>query len=291
MKVAAFTADGRRGAGVVLGDEIAVIAEEDRVAEALGRLFAGGREELDRWAREAATATRVPVEDVRLDPPLSDRRAAVICVGKNYHAHAREFFGSGFDSSTKEEVPSNPVIFAKAGSALVGEAAAVKASLDPTASVDYEGELAVIIGRTAHKVSKAEAMDCVFGYTICNDVTSRELQKKHNQWLIGKSLDTFGPLGPWIVTADEVGDITRQELVTRINGEVRQKASVADLIFDIPTLIETITATMTLHPGDCIATGTPAGVGIGFSPPKYLQAGDRMEVTISGIGTLSNPVI
>jgi 2-keto-4-pentenoate hydratase/2-oxohepta-3-ene-1,7-dioic acid hydratase in catechol pathway len=131
----------------------------------------------------------------------------------------------------------------------------------------------------------------VFGYTICNDVTSRELQRRHNQWLIGKSLDSFGPLGPWIVTADELGDITQQELVTTVNGEVRQKAVVRDLIFDIPTLIETLSATMTLQPGDVIATGTPAGVGIGFDPPRYLAPGDKVSVSISGIGVLENPVV
>jgi len=125
---------------------------------------------------------------------------------------------------------------------------------------------------------------------VMNDVTSRELQRKHNQWVIGKGVDTFCPMGPWLVTADEVGDVTRLELTTTVNGEPRQQASVADLIFDIPTLIETITATMTLLPGDIIATGTPAGVGIGFDPPKYLVKGDTMTVAITGLGELTNPV-
>ncbi|MDH3242880.1 MAG: fumarylacetoacetate hydrolase family protein, partial [Alphaproteobacteria bacterium] len=130
----------------------------------------------------------------------------------------------------------------------------------------------------------------VFGYTILNDVTARVLQGRHNQWLIGKSLDTFGPMGPYLVTADEVGDVTALELETRVNGEIRQKASLADLIFDIPTLIETLSATMTLLPGDIIATGTPVGVGLGFDPPRYLAAGDIVSVTVSRIGELSNPV-
>lgn len=291
MRIAAFMANGDRGAGLVLGQEIAAVAQGPETGEALRLLFSGGEEERRRWQARAQDAPRLPLHEVRLDAPVIDRRGAVICVGKNYQAHAKEFFGSGFDSSAKEDIPSHPVIFAKTGSSLVGDGHPVEAGLDPTGSVDYEGELALVIGRRAHKVSKAEAADCIFGYTICNDVTSRELQKRHNQWLIGKSLDTFGPLGPWIVTADEIADITKEELVTRVNGEVRQSASIGDLIFDIPTLIETLSATMTLNPGDLIATGTPAGVGIGFRPPKYLQPGDRIEITISGIGTLANPVI
>jgi 2-keto-4-pentenoate hydratase/2-oxohepta-3-ene-1,7-dioic acid hydratase in catechol pathway len=130
----------------------------------------------------------------------------------------------------------------------------------------------------------------VFGYVIINDVTSRELQRRHGQWTIGKGLDTFCPMGPWLVSADEAGDPSAMELVTEINGEVRQKASVSDLIFDIPTLIETMSRTMTLRAGDIIATGTAAGVGIGFKPPKYLKAGDEMRVSITGLGTLENPV-
>nr|WP_322896115.1 MULTISPECIES: fumarylacetoacetate hydrolase family protein [unclassified Yoonia] len=247
--------------------------------------------ERDALVTKASKGKKVRLSEVTLLPPVPDHRGAVLCVGKNYYAHAKEFFGSGFDSSAKEEVPSQPVIFAKTGSCLVGHGATVNSALDATNTVDYEGELALIIGKTAHKVSKADAWDVIFGYTICNDVTSRELQKRHNQWLIGKSLDTFGPLGPFIVTADEMGDITSQTLTTRVNGEVRQQAAISDLVFDIPTLIETLTRTMTLYPGDVIATGTPAGVGIGFIPPKYLKAGDVVDVDISGIGTLTNTII
>ncbi len=166
----------------------------------------------------------------------------------------------------------------------------MRGSLDPTATVDYEGELGVIIGTRAFQVAKDKAYDHVFGYVVINDVTSRELQRRHNQWVIGKGIDTFCPMGPYIVTADEVGDVSKLRLETQINGEIRQKASVADLIFDIPTLIETISATMTLLPGDIIATGTPEGVGIGFNPPKYLAEGDHMTVRITGLGELHNVV-
>jgi 2-keto-4-pentenoate hydratase/2-oxohepta-3-ene-1,7-dioic acid hydratase in catechol pathway len=215
----------------------------------------------------------------------------VICVGKNYKAHAAEFHRSGFDSSGKEETPSAPVIFTKAMTALVGPGDPVQASLDPTGTVDYEGELGVVIGHRASRVSKADAMDCVFGFVIVNDVTSRELQRRHSQWTIGKGLDTFCPMGPWIATKDEIADIDAMELQTFVNGERRQHALVRDLIFDIPTLIETLTATATLLPGDVIATGTPAGVGIGHTPPLYLKPGDVMKVAITDLGELENPLV
>jgi len=173
---------------------------------------------------------------------------------------------------------------------VIGPGEVVRASIDPTGSVDYEGELGVVIGRRCFGVPKSEAMAQVFGYVIVNDVTSRELQKRHNQWTIGKGCDTFCPMGPWIVSADEIADPTALELVTEVNGEVRQKARVRALIFDIPTLIETLSSTITLLPGDIIATGTPAGVGIGFSPPVYLRRGDRVRVAITGLGVLENPI-
>jgi 2-keto-4-pentenoate hydratase/2-oxohepta-3-ene-1,7-dioic acid hydratase in catechol pathway len=233
---------------------------------------------------------RVAVADVALLSPIPEPGRNIFCVGKNYYAHAAEFHSSGFDSSGKEEVPSAPIIFTKATTSVVGPDAVVLGSLDPTGTVDYEGELGVVIGTKAFQVPKSAAYDHVFGYVIINDVTSRELQRFHNQWVIGKGIDTFCPMGPWIVTADEVGDVTKLELVTRVNGEIRQKAQVSELIFDIPTLIETMSRTMTLVPGDIIATGTPVGVGIGFNPPKYLAKGDRMSVSITGLGELNNTI-
>jgi 2-keto-4-pentenoate hydratase/2-oxohepta-3-ene-1,7-dioic acid hydratase in catechol pathway len=173
---------------------------------------------------------------------------------------------------------------------VIGPGDPIPGSSDTTQSVDYEGELTVVIGKRARGVKKADAYDYVFGYTIINDVTSRTLQHAHKQWFLGKNLDGFCPMGPCLVTADEVPDATQLRLETRVNGEVRQDAAVSDLIFDIPTLIETISATMTLEPGDLIATGTPVGVGIGFKPPKYLKAGDTVSVTVEPIGTLTNPV-
>jgi 2-keto-4-pentenoate hydratase/2-oxohepta-3-ene-1,7-dioic acid hydratase in catechol pathway len=156
--------------------------------------------------------------------------------------------------------------------------------------VDYENELAVITGKGGRGISKARAYEHVYGYTIVNDVTARTLQQRHKQWFIGKSIDGFCPMGPVILTADEVPDVRTMRLRTRVNGELRQEASVADLIFDIPSLIETLSAGITLEPGDVIATGTPAGVGIGFKPPRYLKKGDQVSVEIDPIGELVNPV-
>ncbi len=213
-----------------------------------------------------------------------------MCVGKNYHEHAAEFHRSGFDSTGPQAVPEAPVIFTKATTAVIANGETIAAGIDPTATVDYEGELGVVIGRRGRGIPASEAYGAVFGYTIINDVTSRALQKKHSQWFIGKSLDTFSPMGPCIVTPDELGEIGAVSLVTTVNGEVRQNAFIRDLIFDIPTIIATLSATMTLMPGDVIATGTPSGVGIGFSPPRYLKTGDQVRIEISGIGVLENPV-
>jgi 2-keto-4-pentenoate hydratase/2-oxohepta-3-ene-1,7-dioic acid hydratase in catechol pathway len=306
MRLVRFNEAGRSGLGLVMEDELAVVEQGEGVGEALRALISGGSEARNAAEERAASARRISLSAVALEPPVPSRDAAILCVGKNYFAHAKEFFGSGFDSSTMEEVPSAPVIFAKTGSALVGHEAPVHASLDPTGSVDYEGELAVVIGRVAHKIGREEAMNVVFGYTICNDVTSRTLQKRHNQWLIGKSLDTFGPLGPWIVTAEEIGDITARTLETRVNGELRQQASSGDMIWSCADLVHFFSTNFTLRPGMVILTGTPAGTAWSVdaelggqwhpapglvAPTRYCEPGDVVESEIEGIGVLRNPIV
>ena len=291
MKLTTFSHAGKVKAGVVVNDKIAVCASGTDARNAVRALIESGDEALSRWREMAADPREtVALAEVDLMAPIPEPRRNIFCVGKNYYAHAAEFHSSGFDSTGKEAVPEVPVVFTKATTCVIGPGEAIRGSLDPTNSTDYEGEFCAVIGKRAFQVTKAQAYDYVFGYTILNDVTARVLQGRHNQWLIGKSLDTFGPMGPYLVTADEVGDVTALELETRVNGEIRQKASLADLIFDIPTLIETLSATMTLLPGDIIATGTPVGVGLGFDPPRYLAAGDIVSVTVSRIGELSNPV-
>jgi len=253
---------------------------------------AGSAAALAKAAANAPQAARIPAANVKLLAPLANPRRNIICVGKNYHEHAKEFHASGFDASAgKDAIPDHPIIFSKASTTVIGPGDPVPGSADPTNSVDYEVELAVVIGRTCRNVKKADAYSQVFGYMIVNDVTSRHLQSRHKQWFLGKNLDGFCPMGPWLVSADEIGDVEKLRVTAEINGELRQDALVRDLIFDIPTLIETITSVMTLLPGDIIATGTPAGVGIGFNPPKFLQPGDHMKLAITGLGILENKVI
>jgi 2-keto-4-pentenoate hydratase/2-oxohepta-3-ene-1,7-dioic acid hydratase in catechol pathway len=231
------------------------------------------------------------MKDVELLAPLPRPRRNIFCVGKNYHAHAKEFAGSGFDSSAKAggDIPAVPIIFSKVPESVIGPGATIDIPAAVSTAIDYEAELAVIIGRGGKGIAAADAMQHVWGYTIVNDVTSRDWQNRHMQWLMGKSFDTFCPMGPWLVSADECNG---GDTVVRcyVNGELRQNASTRDLIFNIPTLLETLSAGITLYPGDVISTGTPVGVGIGFKPPKYLQAGDVVRVEIDGIGHLENPV-
>lgn len=229
------------------------------------------------------------LDNVSWLPPVVPRRN-VFCVGKNYHEHAKEFADSGFDSSSSGEVvPSAPVVFTKAPTAIVGHHAAILPFRELTEQLDYEAELAVVIGLGGRGINKANAMQHVFGYTIINDVTARDLQHKHRQWFLGKSMDTFCPMGPALVTADEV-DGGNLNISCTVNGQLRQQANTRDLIFDIPTLIATISAGITLYPGDIIATGTPAGVGIGLTPPQFLKSGDEVVIEVQGVGRLVNRV-
>ena len=236
--------------------------------------------------------TPIALDSVRLAAPVGPLNKNVICVGKNYYDHAEEFARSGVDQSgDKQEAPADPVVFTKAVTSLADPFQEISASSDPTHSVDYEGELGVVIGRRCRHVKRADALDQVFGYTVVNDVTARAVQQRHKQWFLGKSLDGFCPVGPWLVTRDEFGAPDGQELATYVNGERRQSARLRDMIFDVPTIIEVVSAYVTLEPGDLIATGTPAGVGIGFDPPRYLKRGDTVRVSISGIGDLTNPFV
>jgi 2-keto-4-pentenoate hydratase/2-oxohepta-3-ene-1,7-dioic acid hydratase in catechol pathway len=238
-----------------------------------------------------ALGEAVPLDRVRLTAPLPKPRRNVFCVGKNYHAHAKEFAGSGFDSSAKAggDIPAVPIYFTKVPESVIGPDEPIVIVPAVSDATDYEAELAVVIGRGGKGIKAADAMGHVWGYTIINDVTARDWQQRHLQWHLGKSFDTYCPMGPWLVSADEC-DATRTGIRCYVNGEERQNANTADLIFDIPALIETLSAGITLYPGDVIATGTPVGVGIGFKPPKYLKPGDVVRVEIDGIGTLSNPV-
>lgn len=231
--------------------------------------------------------------DVRMLPPIADPSKNILCIGKNYAEHAAEFARSGFDSSAKsavDVVPDAPIVFSKAPCSMIGAHEDIQPPWAITSKVDYEGELGVVIGVGGRAISHERACDHVWGYTVINDVTARDLQAAHKQWLLGKSIDTFCPIGPWIVSADEL-DPCNLDLKCWVNDELRQDANTRDLIFDIPAIIEAISASMSLSPGDIIATGTPAGVGIGFDPPRFLKPRDRVRIAISGVGEIENTVI
>ena len=289
MKLATISDNGKIKAGMIVGEEFICCDEGKNANTAVLAMISSGN--ISEWQAMLEKAPRKKLSEIKILAPIPYLLRDMICVGKNYYAHAKEFFDSGFDATQKETIPSEPIIFTKAMTSLIGPDDAIDTSIDPTGSVDYEGELGVVISKTARRVAKNDWQDYVFGYVIINDVTSRELQKKHNQWTIGKGLDTFGPMGPYIVTKDEIDDLPSMKIQTLVNDEVRQQAEVRDLIFDIPTLIETLTLTGTLLAGDIIATGTPVGVGIGFSPPKFLKSGDKVTINVTGLGSLTNPVI
>jgi 2-keto-4-pentenoate hydratase/2-oxohepta-3-ene-1,7-dioic acid hydratase in catechol pathway len=249
------------------------------------------RDTVETAIASTADVPKLNFTDLQLLAPIPEPRRNIFCVGRNYHEHAQEFHDSGFDATAgASAIPDDPIIFTKATTSVSGPTDPIPSYLDKTNSTDYEGELAVIIGTEGRGISKAKAFNHIFGYTVSNDVTARTLQHQHKQWFIGKSLDGYCPMGPMIVTADEAGHPDTFRLKTKVNQETRQDASVADLIFDIPALIECISAGITLKPGDIIATGTPVGVGIGFEPPVFLKKGDVVEVTIEPIGTIRNIV-
>lgn len=235
-------------------------------------------------------AETLPLDEVALQAPIPRPRRNIFCVGKNYYDHANEFASSGFDSSAaKGAVPTAPIVFSKVPETVVGPGAPIRVDPAVDDAIDYEAELAVIIGKAGRNISPADALSHVWGYTIVNDITARELQGRHSQWLIGKSQDTFCPMGPWAVTSDEL-DLSDTTVRCWVNDELRQDANTSLLIFDVPTIIAAISNGITLRPGDVIATGTPAGVGIGFKPPRYLADGDRVRIEIQNIGVLENPV-
>jgi 2-keto-4-pentenoate hydratase/2-oxohepta-3-ene-1,7-dioic acid hydratase in catechol pathway len=293
MRLVTFTeADTTRiGVHDAAANEIVDLAATTRLPRDMNAFIALGKKGLQRARRAVRSGEgRIPVANVKLRAPIPRPAKNVLCVGKNYYDHAEEFHSSGVDASGKEAIPEVPIMFTKWPNSVIGPGEPIPAGNDYSNSTDYEGELTVVMGEGGRNIPRDRAYDHVYGYTIVNDATARTLQNRHRQWFLGKSLDGYCPMGPCIVTADEIRDVTKLRLVTRVNGEVRQDAPVSQLIFDIPTLIETVSRVMTLEPGDLIATGTCAGVGIGFNPPRYLQKGDVVSITIEPIGTLENPV-
>jgi 2-keto-4-pentenoate hydratase/2-oxohepta-3-ene-1,7-dioic acid hydratase in catechol pathway len=254
------------------------------VVDDVGSLYLAGHDAVEAVRRAAAgvgpdQGPGMDLDSLDLAPPVTHPRS-IVCVGRNYRAHIEE---------GDAPVPEFPVLFSKFANTLVGDREPVIRHA-MTTQLDYEGELAVVIGRRASRVVVEDAMAHVAGYTILNDISARDLQLGDVQWIRGKSLDTFCPLGPVFVSADEVADVGALRIETRVNGELRQDAPVSDMIFSIPELIAFITQGITLVPGDIVATGTPAGTGYGMNPRTWLLPGDLVEITIPGLGTLHSTI-
>ena len=283
MKLVTFLQDGREFVGVLTADETAVrplpFADMNTLIEA-------PREQL-LSAVKAADAS-LPLSAVTLLSPIPRPRQDVICLGINYKAHAEE--AERYSSEAFKKERPIPIYFSKRVSEAVGPEGFIESHPGLVERLDYESELAVIIGKTARNAKAADAADYIFGYTVLNDVSARLLQTTHKQWYFGKSLDGFTPIGPCITTADEVAFPPALPISSRVNGELRQNSTTDLLITGIADIIEELSSGMTLLPGTIIATGTPAGVGMGFDPPKFLKPGDVVECTIEGIGTLRNTV-
>jgi 2-keto-4-pentenoate hydratase/2-oxohepta-3-ene-1,7-dioic acid hydratase in catechol pathway len=247
---------------------------------ALGETFIEAVNQKETHSREL---DYLPIDEVTILAPIPRPEKNIFCVGKNYAEHAIEM-------GSADDIPKHVMIFTKAPTTVIGPNEMVLNHQEITRQLDYEGELAVIIGKKGRAIKRAEALEYVFGYTIINDVTARDLQARHKQFFIGKSLDTTCPMGPWIVHKKMIGRPNELDIETRVNGEVRQRSNTRNFIFPVEEVISVLSAGMTLEPGDIIATGTPAGVGKGFTPPKFLHPGDRMEITVEGIGTLKNTI-
>jgi 2-keto-4-pentenoate hydratase/2-oxohepta-3-ene-1,7-dioic acid hydratase in catechol pathway len=239
-----------------------------------------------------ALGSAVALKNVCLLAPIPKPKRNIFCVGKNYLDHVKEIKDSklGEAQGAMANLPKHPVVFSKVPESVIGPHVAIDSHPLATQEMDYEAELAVVIAKKGKGISQADAMSYIWGYTIINDISARDVQAKHVQFHLGKSFDTFCPMGPWLVSADEL-DSSKASIKCWVNGELRQDATTELLIFNIPTIIETISKGMTLYPGDVIATGTPSGVGMGFKPPRFLKKGDTVKIEIDGIGTLENPVI
>ena len=282
MKLVTYLQNGKEAVGVlsVDGSVVRPLPFAD-----MNTLIEAPREQLLAAAEAAKDA--LPLSAVTLLAPIPRPRQDIICLGMNYRDHLTE--AANYDSAFAKERPVT-VYFSKRVSQAVAPEGFIERHADLTNRLDYENELAVIIGKSAKNVKAADAADYIFGYTIVNDVSAREVQTSHKQFYFGKSLDGFTPMGPCITTADEIAFPPALRISSRVNGEPRQDSTTDLLITSIADIIEELSSGMTLLPGTIIATGTPAGVGMGFDPPKFLKPGDVVECAVEGIGTLRNTV-
>lgn len=292
MKIVTFIRRGKEQAGIVSADGTFIYPIEESglpytsVNELIEHM--SKKEEARLKASMTGSGLGIPIHKARLLAPIPVPRQDIICLGINYMDHAEE------SARYKEEDFGGErpyaVYFSKRCNEAVGDGDVILAHEDLTERLDYEAELAVIIGKKACNVPKEAAEEYIFGYTVLNDFSARELQTRHKQWYFGKSLDGFVSMGPWIVTREDIPFPPRLKIQSIVNGELRQNSNTEHLIFDVAHIISELSAGMTLKPGTIIATGTPGGVGMGFTPPKFLRRGDVVECRIEGIGSLKNKV-
>jgi len=286
VRVASYRAGEETSWGVVVGDHVSDANQLNGVPLSVRALLESADQ--SRWlaALADAKARTFALKDVQLLAPLEPRQD-LIALGLNYKTHVAETTGA-----TKQAAPpKQPILFGKAATSVIGPDAEIRFDRKVTTEVDWEVELAVVIGRQGRNIAADRALDHIFGYTVANDVSARDLQfLDGGQWYRGKSLDTFCPLGPWIVTTDELSDARGLRLTLRVNGVTKQDASTDDLIFAIPEIIASASTGRTLYPGDVILTGTPGGVGFTRTPAEFLQDGDLVEAEIERIGVLRNAV-
>jgi 2-keto-4-pentenoate hydratase/2-oxohepta-3-ene-1,7-dioic acid hydratase in catechol pathway len=299
MKLATAQLHGRTFIGLIMEDDkiLDIQRAEKKLFEMatapqtmiecieMGEKFINHLKQLELWVKKSdeTESYLYSISEVKWLAPILYPRKNIFCVGKNYRDHAMEL-------GSEADIPVDVMLFSKAPTTVIGHEETIDPHVHLTKELDYEGELAVIIGKKGKVISEEDAMEYVYGYTIINDITARDLQSRHKQFLLGKSLDTSCPMGPYIVHKSAIEDPYSLNVVTKVNGEVRQNGQTKDMIFSIENVISTISQGTTLEPGDIIATGTPAGVGKGFKPPKYLMPGDAVEISIDGVGTLSNKI-
>jgi 2-keto-4-pentenoate hydratase/2-oxohepta-3-ene-1,7-dioic acid hydratase in catechol pathway len=301
MRLVTFRRDGEARLGAVVDDrvvDLAALAQasgESLPSDMLAFIDAGpaalerARALLARHADRWPNGTAFPLREVKLLAPIPRPRKNIICLGLNYAEHVAE---GNRAMNIQRDLPKEPVYFTKPPTAVVGPDEPIVYDERVSTKMDWEAELAVVIGRRGKAIPKERALEHVFGYTCFNDVSARDLQRaRGGQWYLGKSLDTYGPMGPWIVTADEIPDPHNLHIVCRVNGVVKQDSNTRYLIFDIPTCIADYSAGITLEPGDVISTGTPSGVGFARTPPEFMKPGDVVEVEIEKIGVLRNPIV
>lgn len=285
MKLVTFEQAGRIGIGLLRDDQIIDLTA--LAPDMVGLIELGEQGAARARAMAGAAVTFIPLTDVKLLAPIHEPRRNVMCVGKNYAEHTRESYEARGENV---EAIDYPVIFTKTTTCINGPYDDIPYDATVSEKIDYEAELAVIIGRRVKNATREEAQAAVFGYTVLNDVTARDLQTLHKQFFKGKSLDGSCPIGPWIVTADEIADPYALRITCRVNGELRQDSTAETMTFDIPTIIGHLSRGMTLLPGDIIATGTPSGVGFAMKPPVFLRPGDVVECAIEGIGAICNRI-